>query len=69
MRPSQNLPLSPRIYQPFQQLYFYATLPESTPPSENTPPPFLTAMCLPLPQEYIPPPFLQLYCDNPRIYP
>ena len=35
MRPSQNLPLPPRIYPPFQQLY--ATLPESTPPSQNIP--------------------------------
>ena len=36
MRPSHNLPLPPRIYPPFQQLY--ATLPESThPPPEYTP--------------------------------
>ena len=34
MRPSQNIPLSPRIYPPpFQQLY--ATLSESTLPSQN----------------------------------
>ena len=33
MRPSQNIPLPPRIYPPFQQLY--ATLPESAPPSQN----------------------------------
>ena len=39
MRPSQNLPLPPRIYPPFQQLY--ATLPESTPPSQDIPTPFL----------------------------
>ena len=35
MRPSQHLPLSLRIYHPFQQLY--ATLPESTPPIKNIP--------------------------------
>ena len=35
MRPSQNLSLPPREYTPFQQLY--ATLPESTPPSQNAP--------------------------------
>ena len=33
MRPSQNLPLPPRLYPAFQQLY--ATLPDSTPPSKN----------------------------------
>ena len=38
MRPSQNLPLLPRIYPTFQQLY--ATLPESTPSSQNIPPLF-----------------------------
>ena len=32
---SQNLPLPPRIYPSFQQLY--ATLPEATPPSQNIP--------------------------------
>ena len=42
MRPSQNLPLPPRIYPLFQQLY--ATLPKSTthppppPPYQNIPP-------------------------------
>ena len=36
VRPSQNLPLPPRIYPPFQQLY--ATLPESTPPFQNISP-------------------------------
>ena len=37
VRPSQNLPLLPRIYpQAFQQLI--ATLPESTPPSQNISP-------------------------------
>ena len=44
MRPSQNLPLPPRIYPTFQQLY--ATLPESTPPSQNIPP-FSTTVCDP----------------------
>ena len=33
MRPSQNLPLPPRLYPLFKQLY--STLPESTPPSQN----------------------------------
>ena len=37
MRPSQNLPLPPRIYPPFQQLYEYAMLQESTPPTQNIP--------------------------------
>ena len=31
--PSLNLPVPPRLYPPFQQLY--ATLPKSTPPSPN----------------------------------
>ena len=61
MRPSQNLPLPPRLYPPFQQLY--ATLPESTPPSLNIPP-FSTTICAP-PRIYPPPriylPFQQLY--------
>ena len=43
MRPSQNLPLSPRIYLPFQQLD--ATLSESTPPSQNIPPSFSRTIC------------------------
>ena len=37
LRPSQNLPLPPRIYPPFQQLYYYATLPESTLPPRTHP--------------------------------
>ena len=45
MRPSQNLPLPPRIYPPFQQLY--ATLLESTPPSQNIPPHYLVTVCNP----------------------
>ena len=72
MRPSQNLPLPPRLYPPFHQLY--ATLPESTPPSYNiTPPPFNNYMRpshnLPLsPRIY--PPFQQIHmCDPLRIYP
>ena len=44
MRPSQNIPLSPRIYPHFQQLY--ATLRESTSPSQNIPP-FSTTICDP----------------------
>ena len=40
MRPSQNIPLPPRLYP--QQLY--ATLPEYTPPSQKIPP-FLTTIC------------------------
>ena len=38
MRPSQDLPLPPRIYPHFQQLFYYSTLPESIPPSQNIPP-------------------------------
>ena len=45
MRPSQNLPLSPRIYPSFQQLH--ATIPESTPPSQNIPPFQQMHMCDP----------------------
>ena len=62
MRPSQNLSLPPRIYPPFYQLY--ATIPESTPTSQNIPPfLFLTTICdLPgnyhyLPEYTPPPPF------------
>ena len=36
VRSSQNLPLPPRIYPSFEHLY--ATLPESTPHSQNLPP-------------------------------
>ena len=59
MRSSQNIPLPLRIYPPFQQMYICATLPEYTPPYQNTPP-FSTTKCdppriypLPLP-EYTP---------------
>ena len=51
MRRSHNLPRPPKIYPPFQQLC--ATLPESTPPSQNIPP-FSTNILL---------------CDAPKIYP
>ena len=44
MRRSQNLPLSSRIYLPFQQLY--VTLPESTPPSRNIPLPLSLQLCV-----------------------
>ena len=57
MRPSHNLPLPPRIYLPFQQLY--ATLPESTPPSQNILP-FSTNLFV-RPSQNLPLP--------PRIYP
>ena len=60
--PSQNLPLPPRIYPPFQHLV--ATLPESTPLSQNIPPfqqPFAS-----LPEYTL---FLTTMCDPPRIYP
>ena len=77
MRPSQNLPLPPRIYSPFQPIYMcdspkiypslpeytplfnkciYATLPESTSPSQNIPP-FSPTTCDPLkiyPSQIIP---------------
>ena len=47
MRSSQNIPLHLRIYPPFQQIYICATLPEYTPPYQNTPP-FSTTKCDPL---------------------
>ena len=81
MRPSQNLPLPPRIYPPFQQLC--AILPESPPPSQNIPrhshkvpfpqrllPSFLTTICPPPSlSEYIPRPLSTTVYDIPRIYP
>ena len=72
MRPSQNILLPPRIYPPFQQLY--ATLPESTPPSQNIGPTLLFNNCmrpsqnLPLPPR-IYPPFQQLYANLPESTP
>ena len=70
MRPSQNLPLPPRIYPLFQLLY--ATLPESTPLSQNIPP-FSTTMWDP-PRIYpsLPgsiSPFSRTISDPHRIYP
>ena len=66
---SQNLPLLPRIYPPFQQLY--ATPPESTPPSQNIPH-FQCQLYATLPQSTPPsqniPPFSTTICDPPRIY-
>ena len=63
MRPSQNLPVPPRIYPPFQQMYMcdpfriYPSLPEYTPIS--------TTICDP-PRIYHPsqniPHFQQLFC-------
>ena len=76
VRPSQNLPLPPRIYPPFQQLY--ATLPESTPPSQNIPffpeyIPFSTNVCATLaestPPPRIYPPFQQLHATLPESTP
>ena len=71
MRLSHNLPLRPRIYPSFQHLY--ATLPQSTPPSQNIPP--FQQLCAtvsestpPPPSQNIPP-FLATICDPPRIYP
>ena len=71
MRPSQNLPLPPRLYPPFQQLY--VTLPESTSHSQNIPS-VSTTICDPPrihPSQNIPPPFSTtiILCDPPRIYP
>ena len=70
MRPSQNLPLSPRLYLPFQQLY--ATLPESTSPSQNLLPPFQQLYAT-LPESTHPslniPPFQQLYATLPESTP
>ena len=69
MRPSRNLPLPPRIYPPFQQLY--ATLPESTPPSQNITH-FQCQLYATLPQSTPPsqniPPFSTTTCDPPGIY-
>ena len=77
MQSSQNIPLPLRIYPHFQQMYICATLPEYTPPYQNTPP-FSTTKCDP-PRIYPPPPpriypsFQQLYYyatgHTPRIYP
>ena len=39
MWPSQSLPLPSRVNAPSQQIYYYAMLRESTPFSQNTPPP------------------------------
>ena len=50
MRRSQNLPVSPKIYPSFQQLY--ATLLESTPPSRNIPPPPLSTTICYIPRIY-----------------
>ena len=72
MRPSQNILLPPRIYPPFQPLY--ATLPESTPPSQNIGPTLLFNNCrrpsqnLPLPPR-IYPSFQQLYATLPESTP
>ena len=69
VRPSQNLPLPPRIYPPFQQLY--ATLPESTPPFQNISP-FQQMYVRPsqnLPPSQNIPPVSTTTCDSPRIYP
>ena len=70
MRPAKNLPLPPKIYPSFQQLY--ATLPESTPPSQNPPPPLSTNKCDPpesTPLSQTKPSFSTTICDPPRIYP
>ena len=69
MRRSQNLALPPSLpeYTPFQRLY--ATLPETTPPSENTP--LLSTTICPPPSlsEYIPRPLSTTICDISIIYP
>ena len=68
MRPSQNIPLPPRIY-PFQQIYMcdptriYPSLPEYTPFSTTVCDPFRKYPSLP---EYTP--FSKTICDPPRIY-
>ena len=59
MRPSQNIPPPPRIY-PLFFLLLYATLPESTPPSQNIPPfqhLYATLRIYPSLPEYTPSPF------------
>ena len=73
IRLSQNLPLPPRIYPPF--LHLCATLPKSTPPSQNIPPPFLlfSYYYATFPESTPPsqniPPFSTPICDSLRIYP
>ena len=70
MRPSQNIPLSPRIYPLFNKCVC-ATLSESTPPSQNLSP-FSTIICDPLRihptlPEYTT--FSTTICDLPKIHP
>ena len=65
VRPSQNLPLPPRIYPPFQQLY--ATLPECTPPSQNIPPFSTTIILCDPPRIYPSLPEYTPLCNNYNI--
>ena len=71
MRPSQNLPLHPRIYPLFRQLY--VILSESTPPSRNIPPFQQQYVILSesTPPSQNKPPFSTniLLCDALRTYP
>ena len=67
MQSSQNIPLPLRMYPPFQQMYICATLPEYTPPYQNTPPFQQLNATLP---ESTPPFVRQLYAPfRLRIYP
>ena len=74
VRPSQNLPLPPRIYPPFQQIYMcdppriYPSLPEYTPL-------FTKYICATLPESTPPAQNIPLFsttmllCGAPGIYP
>ena len=66
MRPFQNPPLPPRIHPSFQHLY--ATLPQSTPPSQNNTL-FSTTMCDPTPPSQNIPTFSTPICHPPKDLP
>ena len=73
MRHSQNITLLPRIHPPLFNKCIYATLPESTPPSQNILP-FSTTVCdppriYPSVPEYTPFSTIITLCFHPRIYP
>ena len=75
MRPSQNLPLPSRIYRPLFNKLLCAILPESTPPSQNIPPPPFQRIDICDPSRIYSssqkiPPFQQMHMfDPPSIYP
>ena len=78
VRPSQNLPLPPRIYSPLKTTRILCDAPRIYPisPKYTPPPPPSTTICstlriYPFLPEYTPPPFstTMLLCDAPRINP